>query len=138
MNHKEKIQKYYLYGLVPVLVLWGLFSFFVDQVYAIFFLIGFTWPYTFHAPGFEDKASSSRYKYSVLGNLFKFQTALYDRLPENPAPWMKPMLRLVVPILLTGVISIINPNATPLWAILGWLCFELFAFLNKKNNWDFF
>lgn len=138
MENKSKLQKYYLYGLVPALIIWGLISAFVDQIYAIFFLIGFTWPFMYYTPGFEEKATSQTYRFSFLGNLFKAQRTLFQRLPENPPVWMTSMMRLVIPLLFTGALSILNPTFSPLWAILGWAVFEGFAFVNKKKNWDFF
>lgn len=138
MENKSKLQRYYLYGLLPAIVLWAIISAFVDQVYAIFFLIGFTWPFMYYTPGFEEKATSRSYRFSFLGNLFRAQNMLFERLPENPAVWMTSVLRLVIPLGFTGLLSVLNPSFSPLWTILGWSVFELFAFLNKKKNWDFF
>ena len=136
MDHKKKIQKYYAYGLLPILVVWALISIFISHVYGVFFLIGYTWPYMYYTPGFEERAQSKSYRFSFLGNLFKFQTFIFGLIPENPPFWMRPLARLVVPFLISGLLSILNPDWSPLWTFFGWLTFEIFVFCNKKYNWD--
>ncbi|MCR9204239.1 MAG: hypothetical protein NXH75_06665, partial [Halobacteriovoraceae bacterium] len=137
MENKSKLHRYYLYGLLPAIIVWALISAFVNQIYAVFYLLGFTWPFMYYTPGFEEKANSRSYRFSFLGNLFKAQNSLFERLPENPAPWMVSLLRLAIPLIFTGLLSIINPSFSPLWTIFGWGMFEGFAFLNKKKNWGF-
>ena len=136
MEHKKKLQKYYLYGLMPVLVIWILLSLIVNQLYGVFFLLGYIWPYMYYTPGFAEKASSRSYRFSLLGNLFKFQSYIFTLVGEKPPVWMMPLARLVVPFSMTGVLSMINPNWSPLWTILGWSMFEVFVFCNKKFKWD--
>ncbi len=137
MDQKQKRQKYYLYGLLPALVFWGLLTLFTDPVFGVFFMLGYSWPFMYYTPGFEEKALSRSYRFSFLGNLFRFQQYLFNLLPENPLFWMKPFARLMIPFLISGVLSIINPNWSPLFTILGWGCFEGFVFLNKKMGWGF-
>lgn len=137
MDEKQKRQKYYLYGLVPALIVWGLISVASDPVFGVFFMLGYSWPFMYYTPGFEEKALSRSYRFSFLGNLFRFQQYLFQLLPENPPLWMKPFARLIVPFLITGVLSIINPTWSPLFTIMGWASFELFCFLNEKKGWGF-
>lgn len=137
MEQKTKLQRYYLYGLVPILICWLLLSIFFDQIYGVFFLLGYIWPYMYHTPGFAEKATSRPYRFSFLGNVFKFQNYVFSLLPkENPPYWMKAFAHLIVPFLFTGVLSILKPNWSPLWTFLGWMTFEAFVFLNKKFKWD--
>lgn len=136
MENKKKLQRYYTFGLLPILIVWALISIFVDPMFGIFFLIGYTWPYMYYTPGFEDKARSKSYRFSLLGNLFRFQEYIFSLLPSNPRFWMKPLARLVVPFLLSGVLSILNPSWSPLWTFMGWVVFEVFVFLDKKMQWN--
>ncbi len=135
-SHKQKLQRYYLYGLMPVLILWALLSYGINFMVGLFFLIGYVWPYMYHTPGFAEKASSANYRYSFLGNVFKFQDYLFKRASETKKEWTKPVARLCVPFLFSAVISIINPHWTPLWTILGWAVFEGFVICNKKMKWN--
>lgn len=136
MDHKSKLRKYYLYGLLPAAVAWLIISFLIDQMYGVFFMLGYVWPYMYYTPGFEEKAMSRNYRFSLLGNLFKFQQYLFSMVPEKAKTWMKPIARLAIPFLITGILSVLNPSWSPLWTILGWASFEGFCFLNKKLNWD--
>ena len=136
MDHKKKLQKYYLYGLVPALAVWVLISFSLDHVYGVFFMLGYIWPYMYHTPGFDERALSRNYRFSFLGNLFRFQQQIFSMVPEGKAAFLKPLARLVIPFLITGLLSIINPTWSPLWNILGWASFEGFNYLNRKFKWD--
>ncbi len=108
----------------------------VDPMYGIFFLIGYTWPYMYYTPGFEEKARSKSYRYSLLGNLFRFQEYIFGLLPETPPFWMRPLARFIVPFLISGALSILNPNWSPLWTFLGWIIFEAFVICDKKFKWN--
>jgi len=138
MENKSKLLKYYSYGLLPLLILWILIFVFVDKVYSIFFLIGFTWPYMYHTPGFEEKATSRSYRYSLLGNLYKLQSFLNKKVPETAPVFMYSLSRLIPSFLISILLVVFNPDYSPLWVIGGWSFFEIFAFLNKKKSWDFF
>lgn len=133
---KTKLLKYYKFGLIPVLVLWLIITFVSDAMDGAFFLLGFMWPYLYYTPGFEDKAKSDAYKYSFLGNVFKFQAWVFTLLGEHPKRWMISFARLIVPLLLTGIVSALNPTWTPLWSLVGWICFEGFVLLHDKYKWE--
>ena len=72
-NSKDKLVRYYKYGLIPILILWLILTFVTTPMSGAFYLMGFMWPYLYYTPGFEDKAQSKAYRYSFLGNIFKFQ-----------------------------------------------------------------
>jgi hypothetical protein len=135
-NHKEKLQRYYMYGLMPVLVLWVLLSYGINFMVGLFFLVGYIWPYMYHTPGFAEKARSANYRYSFLANVFKFQNYLFELVPTESKPWMKPIARLIVPLIFSGIISILNPHWTPIWTIFGWGVFEGFVVCDKKMGWN--
>ena len=136
MEKNQRLQRYYKYGLLPILVLWLLITIFFNAMVGAFFLLGFVWPYLYYTPGFEEKAKSNAYKYSFLGNIFKFQEWIFSLMGETPPRWMVSMGRLLVPLFISGLVSILNPSWTPLWSIIGWGCFEAFSYLNEKKSWD--
>ncbi len=136
MEKKQQLLRYYKFGLIPVFILWLLITIFSDGMDGAFFLMGFMWPYLYYTPGFEEKAKSDAYKFSFLGNIFKFQTWVFSLMGESPKRWMISFARLIIPLLLSGIVSALNPSWTPLWSIVGWIAFEGFAFLNEKQNWN--
>ena len=133
-NSKDKLVRYYKYGLIPILILWLILTFVTTPMSGAFFLMGFMWPYLYYTPGFEDKAQSKAYRYSFLGNIFKFQSWIFSLMGNQPKRWMVSFARLIIPLLLSGVIRILNPSWSPLWSILGWLTFEGFIWLNEKKD----
>ncbi len=136
MEKKQQLLKYYKYGLIPVLILWLVITAVSDAMDGAFFLMGFMWPYLYYTPGFEEKALSKAYKFSFLGNIFKFQAWVFSLMGDQPKRWMISFARLIVPLLLSGIVSALNPSWTPLWSLVGWSVFELFVFLNDKQKWD--
>lgn len=131
---KDKLLKYYKFGLLPILILWLIITLLAEVMDGVFFLLGFMWPYLYYTPGFEEKARSDAYKYSFLGNIFKFQTWIFTLLGEEPKRWMISFSRLIIPLLITGLVSALNPSWSPLWTLGGWLFFEVFAFVNDKKK----
>ena len=132
---KAKLLRYYKFGLVPILVLWLIITLTFAVMDGVFFLLGFTWPYLYYTPGFEGKAKSDAYKYSFLGNIFKFQKWIFTLLGEQPKRWMLSCARLIIPLFITGLVSVLNPSWSPLWSLAGWMVFEVFIFLNDKKKW---
>ncbi len=136
MEKKQELLRYYKYGLTPIFILWLLVTIFSDAMDGAFFLMGFMWPYLYYTPGFEEKAQSKAYRYSFLGNIFKFQTWIFSLIGPTPKRSAVVMARLIVPVLFAGIVSVFNPSWSPLWSILGWAMFEGFAYLNEKKNWN--
>ena len=70
MEHKSRLHRYYLYGLLPTIIIASVIAIFATQFEAFLYLVGFTWPYLYYTPGFEEKATSATYRFALLGNLF--------------------------------------------------------------------
>jgi hypothetical protein len=137
-EQKQKRNKYYLYGLLPVFILWIVVTVLFGIMASSFFLIGFLWPFLYYTPGFKEKACSQSYKYSLLGNAFKIQNWIFSQIRLSPAKWKWPLGRNLIPLLIALFVVAINPIGSAILVIFGAACFELLIYCDQKMNLGFF
>ncbi len=127
------LRKFYLFSLVPILVLLGIISFvrIVPPIVIIATLVGYIWPLMFITPGAKEKFLVKKYKFSLVGVSYRYYDKWGNVIGHNKA-------RVIFPFLFIVFLSILMRNYWVLFGLLGIVFFQLnyFFILRKKFSQD--
>lgn len=115
------LNRYYLYGLVPLFITCFIL-FLVSSSFevALFFAIGFIWPYSFSTPGLREKLEDKEYRLSFLRLIYRYQYFLEKRLPQPKA-----LAQTLAPFLASSLLLFLHLSLFPLYVLAGSLFYEL-------------
>jgi ABC-type antimicrobial peptide transport system permease subunit len=124
---------YYFWGLTPAFLLAFIFFLFIGNTsFALFFLVGFVWPFAMETPGLAEKAESPTYRFSFLGMTYRLQKDIVEKFSQLLPKYMI-FSRLIPPLVFSLLMFLIDSNWGISSVLLGWAFFELFYHFFRKR-----
>lgn len=127
----SQLNRYYLQGIAPALIIFIVVSFTVHFIDASFYMLGFVWPYSYYTPGLGDKLKNRYGRLSLLNLSYQAHDYLFEKIPNKK---ITPLVHLIVPVTFVALLSIIAFSLSFLWIFLGWAHFEVFHHVSQRYN----
>lgn len=128
---KEKLRKYYFYGLAPAIVMAILIGAGTDLIFACYFMVGFSWPYSFYTPNLRAKINENPSRLSFISLSFQCHDFLFEKLGTK-VPHI--IVRGVIPCAFALINYMIAFDYRCSMSLVGFFAFEIFYYIDKKRN----
>lgn len=128
---KNKLNRYYLFGILPALAVTLVVSQLFHFIDASFYILGFIWPYSYYTPVDREQILKGHKKFSFLGLSYQIHDFMFTKIPNQK---LAPLVRLFCPVGFVALLSLISFSYVYSWVFIGWICFELFHFINHKYS----
>lgn len=134
LKNNPELNRYYLKGLVPFLLLVLIVELIPLDIMARFFIyIGYIWPYSIETPGLKEKIQNPKYRFSFMRLVFNLDYFLGEFSSKlSPAHGTKIKMALA-PFIYCSIMSFVVSDVAPFYCLIGSLLYlALFEFLYKR------
>ncbi len=124
------INKYYLFYLLPILILFFLTVFFVTNLTnALFLFISYIWNLTLMTPGMNQRLTTYKYKLSFLKIIKSIEQNIM-LISKNV--YTDILIKILIPFIFCSAFYFISSNGNLIFALIGASLFFVYAFFLFK------